>query len=183
MRIRYLATAVPLLLAGTLAATAPGTSQAAEGDGHAPKAPTAQGAQKLATLKPCKGGAQKRAFSGGSNGWVSTESSTTVPGTVYNFRGPKRKRDTVFVTVTAPNTYTTPGDWGRVRVLLDGTDLEPGATAGEFFYDSTNYSSFAGQYCARVGKGWHRLEVVLESNGTDDTSYLYNPVLHAEVAE
>ncbi len=184
MRIRFIAAAVPLLLAGTLTATAPSVSQAVGGDDPSrPTAPKAQAAQQLATITPCKGTWQKRAFSGGSNDWVFTDSSVTVPGTVYNFKGPKSKKDTLFVTVTATETYVTPGDSGRVRVLLDGIELDPGATGGDYFYPGTNYGSFAGQYCAKVGRGWHRLELVLESNGTDDTAYLWHPMLHAEIAE
>lgn len=180
--------AVPVLLAGSLAATTPSLSQAAGGDESKQAAPRgATTVSRLAATSPCAGGAQKKAFSGGYAGWFSTSSAATVPGTVWNFRGPRRFRDTVFITVTAPNTYAESGDSGRVRVLLDGVDVKPGATASEYFYGTNQYSSFAGQYCVRVGRGLHQLRVELESNdwngSSSDTAYLSNPMLHAEVAE
>lgn len=182
MRIRYLATAVPLLLAGALAATAPGTSQAADPSDKGAAAPTTQSA-KLAAITPCRGGKQKRALMGGSSDWISTSSTSPVPGTELLFRGPRKRRDTVFVTFTAPDTWASASDYGRVRVQLDGVDMKPASGAAEYFYEHANNSSFAGQYCARVGKGLHQVEVILEANGASPTVYLRNPMLYAEVAE
>lgn len=183
MRIRYFATAVPLLLAGTLAATAPGTSQAAGNEGADPGAQRPKISAKAVATAPCKGKAQKKAFTGGYAGWLSTSSSTAVPGTEYIFKGPKKKKDTVFVTFTAPNTWNTASDWARVRVELDGVAMEPAATSNEYFYDTTDYGSFAGQYCAKVGKGLHKVQVHLDSFGASNTAYLNNPMVHVEIAQ
>jgi hypothetical protein len=187
MKKRSIAAAVPVLLAGTLAAATPSLSQASGSKAPDGAAPPTTRVSKLAATSPCTGGAQKKAFSGGYAGWFSTGSVSTVPGTVWNFTGPSKKKDTLFVTVTAPNTYADAGDYGRVRVLLDGIDVKPGAAAPEYFYGTTQYASFAGQYCVKVGKGTHQLRVELESNDGNgsgsDTAHLYNAILHAEVAE
>lgn len=183
MKKRYLATAVPVLLAGALAAATPGLSQAAGDRVPDRGVPKATGAKALAATTPCAGGVQKRGWTGGYAGWVSTTTSTTVPGTLFQFQGPATKKDTVFVSLTAPETYTTPGDSTRIRVLLDGVDMSPAAAAAEYVFNDDNYRSFAGQYCARVGTGPHEVRLVIESSGTDNASYLFNPMLHVEVAE
>lgn len=188
MRIRFIAAAVPVLVAGSLAAAAPGLSQAANDDkADRMGPPETVSSAKLAVTDPCTGGKQKKAFSGGNSGWFSTSSSDFVPGTLYQFKGPKKKKDTVFVTVTAPGTYSDLNDYGRVRVLLNGVDLAPSAGSSEYAYSDNNYASFAGQYCAKVGKGNHRVRVELQAfdgNGSGtQSSYLLNPMIHVEVAE
>ena len=61
------------------------------------------------------------------------------------------------------------------------------AGSAEYFMASNNYASFAGQYCAKVGNGWHDVRVVLESADWDssggDIAWLHNPMLNVEVAE
>ncbi len=187
MKKRFIAAAVPVLVAGSLAAAAPSMSQAA-GDGPAAK-PTPKASAQAAAVQPCVGGIQKRAMTGGHASYIGTNSSKTVPGTVLQFKGPKSKKDTVFVTLTAPWTVVTDnGDTGQVRVELDGIPLKPGALASEYFYSTNNYTgAFAGQYCAKVkGGGFHELRVIIEHFDDGDgsgESYLYNPMVHVEVAD
>jgi hypothetical protein len=163
-------------------------SQAAGNDGPQ-SAPKVSAKAAAAELVPCVGGKQKKAMTGGHAGWMSSSSSTIVPGTELSFRGPEKGKDTVFVTFTAVNTYVNdPTDLGRVHIQIDGLDLKPGNTAAESIFNSNNYvASFAGQYCVKVGPGWHDLRVVLESvdpNGsTGDVAWLYNPMVHVEVAD
>ena len=188
MNKRFIIAAVPVLVAGTLAATAPGMSQAAGGDKAVkPAAPTASAAA-AAAITPCTGGAQKKAITGGHADWVVTNTTTTVPGTLQQFRGPSSGKDTVFVTLTAHHTYVgDSGDTGRVRVLLDGVDMTPTTSAGEYFYPNTNYGSLAGQYCGTIqGGGFHKVRVILDSLDDGDAStaaYLFNPMVHVEVAD
>lgn len=187
MKKRFIAAAVPVLVAGSLAAAAPSMSQAAAGNDGPQTAPRINAKAAAAELVPCVGGKQKKAMTGGHANWTSSTSASVVPGTELSFRGPATGKDTVFVTFTATNTYVNDsGDYGRVRVQLDGVDLKPANAAPEWFYNSNNYASFAGQYCIRVGNGWHDLRVVLESQDWDssggDTAWLHNPMVHVEVA-
>ncbi len=186
MKKRLIAAAVPVLVAGSLAAAAPSMSQAAaERDAIAKPSPKAA---QAAQLVPCAGGKQKKAMTGGSSDYVGTSTSRTIPGTVLQFRGPKKGKDTIFVTLTAPRTYVTDsGDAGQVRVLLDGSDLKPGSLVPEYFFSANNDHAFAGQYCARIqGGGFHEIRVVVDHFDDGDASgasYLYNSMVHVEVAD
>ncbi len=187
MNIRLTTAATTVLAAALLAASTPTLSQAAGGsasrsDDRHSAAPTARDAQSRASIDPCKGKAQKRAYSGGHSGWFTTNGSDVVPGASYRFKGPSGGKDAVFVTVTAFDTYTEAGTSGRARVLLDGVEMAPADTSPEYFYNNNNYEALAGQYCARVGSGWHRVKVVLAASG-GGYAYLYNPMLHVEVAD
>jgi hypothetical protein len=188
MKKRFIAAAVPVLVAGSLAAAAPSISQAASADG--PQGAPKVGAKAAAAeIVPCTGGKQKKAMTGGHANWMSSTSATVVPGTELSFRGPESGKDTVFVNFTAVHTYVNSSeDNGRVRVQIDGVDLKPGNAAAEYTYAANNYvGSFAGQYCVKVGPGWHDLRVVLESADWDgdssDIAWLYNPMVHVEVAD
>lgn len=189
MKKRLIAAAVPVLVAGSLAAAAPGTSQAAGDREATPQAPTAAKAAQATTLQQCTGGVQKKAVSGGTSDFVGTSSSKVVPGTVVQFRGPKKASDALFVTVTAPWTFVDDnGDAAQVRVEIDGVDMKPGSLAPESVGSSNNFvSSFAGQYCAKIkGGGFHQVRLVLDHLDDGDgsgTSYLYNPMIHVEVAD
>ena len=183
MKKRFIAAAVPVLVAGSLAAAAPGMSQAADNDDKAAQlaAPKAS-AVAAAEVTPCTGGAQKKAMTGGSSDWVEATSPITVPGTFQQFKGPKSGKDTVFVTLTAHHTWVANnGDMGRARVLLDGVDMTPTTGGNEYFYYDSNSGSLAGQYCAKVGPGFHKVRVILENFGSG-SSYLHNPMVHVEVA-
>ncbi len=186
MKKRFIAAAVPVLVAGSLAAAAPGMSQAADNDKAAEPAAPKASAAAAAAVTPCTGGAQKKAMTGGSSDWFQANSPATIPGTVQQFKGPNSGKDTVFVTFTAHHTYVGDnGDVGRARVLLDGVDMTPTAGGNEYFYNLTNYGSLAGQYCGKVGPGFHKVRVVLENFDDGDasgSSYLYNPMVHVEVA-
>lgn len=183
MRIR-IAAAATIAAAGTLAALGtPALSQAAD-DGRDP-APS-QGRPQVAetarsTGTSCTGGAQKKAFTGGQGNWFSTTGSTVVPGTTYQFQGPASGKDTVFVDLSAYDTYADSGQYGLARVTLDGTTMEPALTNSEYFNDSDNYSALVGQYCAKVGPGSHKVRVWLDSY-YGGYVYLYNTMVHVEVA-
>lgn len=189
MKKRFIAAAVPVLVAGSLAATAPSSSQAAGEDGAAKPAPSVASAQAAAAvITPCTGGAQKKAITGGHADWAYTDSTITVPGTLQQFRGPKHGKDTVFVTLTAHHTYISDnGDYARVRVLLDGVDMTPTTSANEYVYAEGNYGSLAGQYCGKIqGGGFHKVRVILDSfddGDGSDSAYLFNPMVHVEVAD
>ncbi len=105
-----------------------------------------------------------------------------MPGSTFQFYGPGSGKDTVFVDLTAFDVYAESGESGRARVTLDGVDLAPSDASYEYFDSGDNYRSIAGQYCAKVGAGLHKVRIRLEStNGA--SVYLYNPMLHVEVAD
>ena len=187
MKKRFIAAAVPVLVAGSLAAAAPSMSQAAGSNDGPQTAPKVGAKAAAAELVPCVGGKQKKAMTGGHAYWFSTTSSAIVPGTELSFRGPEHGKDTVFVTFTATNTWADTADAGQVRVQLDGVEIKPGNGGAEYFYSDNNYASFAGQYCVKVGPGWHDLRVVLDSHDSNgsgsDIAYLHNPMVNVEVAD
>ena len=190
MHIR-LAAAVPVLLtAGVLAAGAPALSQAADRPDTQPdnQPDNQQGEPRIraaeqarAATAPCVGGAQRKSFTGGHADWFATTSTTTVPGSTFQFRGPSSGKDTVHVNLSAFDTFAETGQYGQARVLLDGVDMAPASAATEYFNEADNYSATAGQYCAKVGSGNHRVRLVLTSYYGGNV-YLFNPMLHVEVA-
>lgn len=185
MNIRLIA-AAPVLVAGALlVAGTPALSQASDpADG-----PTAQkgepriraGAARIAT-DSCVGGAQKKAYSGGNTNWFWAGNDALVPGASFQFKGPSSGKDTVFVTFSAFETWAPSGEAGQAKVLLDGVAMAPSSAAVEYFNEGDNYQAMTGQYCAKVGPGSHRVKVVLDSYYGNDV-YLYNPMLHVEVAD
>lgn len=183
MNIR-LAAAVPVLLtAGVLAASAPALSQAADQPDTQQAEPRIRAAEQArAATTPCVGGAQKKSFTGGHADWFTTTSTATVPGATFSFKGPSSGKDTVYVNLSAYDTYTASGEYGQARVLLDGVDLAPASVATEYFSADDNYSATAGQYCAKVGPGNHKVRLVLSSYGGSNV-YLFNPMIHVEVAK
>lgn len=185
MNIRLIA-AAPVLVAGALlVAGTPALSQAsdpADGPGTQQGEPRIRAAAARVATDPCVGGAQKRAYSGGNTGWFAAGSDAIVPGASFQFQGPSSGKDTVFVTFSAFDTYAPSGEAGQAKVLLDGVALAPSDAAIEYFYESDNYQALTGQYCAKVGPGSHRVKVVLDSYSGSDV-YLYNPMLHVEVAD
>ena len=183
MNIR-LAAAVPVLLtAGVLAASAPALSQAADRPDSQQAEPRIRAAEQArAATTPCVGGAQKKSFTGGQADWFSTTTTTTVPGSTFQFRGPSSGKDTVHVNLSAFDTYAESGQYGQARVLLDGVDMAPANAAAEYFNADDNYSATAGQYCAKVGSGRHKVRLVLTSTYGGNV-YLFNPMLHVEVAQ
>jgi hypothetical protein len=187
MKKRFIAAAVPVLVAGSLAAAAPSMSQAAADKDSTEQAPKVSAETAAAELVPCVGGKQKKATTGGHGYWFSTTSTDVVPGTALSFGGPNTGKDTLFVTFTASNTWALSDDSGRVRVQLDGADIKPANAGVEYFYGTNQYTSFAGQYCVKVGRGSHTVRVVLESNDNNsdgsDIAYLHNPMVHVEVAD
>lgn len=181
MNIR-LAAAVPVLLtAGVLAASAPALSQAADQPDTQQAEPRIRAAEARTATDPCVGGGQKKSFTGGHADWFTTTASSTVPGTTFQFKGPSSGKDTVYVNLSAYDTYAESGQYGQARVLLDGVDMAPASSATEYFNEADNYSVTAGQYCAKVGPGNHKVRLVLSSY-YGGSVYLYNPMLHVEVA-
>ena len=185
MNIRLIA-AAPVLVAGALlVAGTPALSQASD-PGAAPGAEKGEARIRAAAARvatdPCVGGAQKKAYSGGNTGWFWADSDSLVPGAAFQFQGPSSGKDTVYVTFTAFDTYASSGEAGQAKVLLDGVAMGPSDASFEYFYESDNSHGLTGHYCARVGSGSHRVKVVLDSASGNDV-YLYNPMLHVEVAD
>lgn len=185
MRIRIAAATVSVAAAATLAALGtPTLSQATDGRDPAPsqgRPQVAEGAARAAT-DSCTAGAQKKAYTGGHGYWFESTSSSVVPGTTFQFKGPSSGKDTVFVDLTAFEVYADSGEYGRARVTLDGVTMEPADVDTEYFNETDNYTGLATQYCGKVGPGFHKVRVWLDSyNGT--SVYLYNPMVHVEVAK
>ena len=161
MKKRFIAAAVPVLVAGSLAAAAPSMSQAPPATtGRRPR--RSGEAARRGEVAPCTGGRRRRPSRAVTPTGSRPNSSTIVPGTLIQFRGPELGQGHRVRHAHRAHTYVSDtSDVGRVRVLLDGVDMKPATGAAEYFYSANNYGSFAGQYCGKVGPGFHKVRVVL----------------------
>ncbi len=99
-----------------------------------------------------------------------------VPSMVVTFKGPNRGTDAFLVTFSAEsqlNGGSTNADWMGIETHLDGTPIQPYTAIGDVYaFTSTDlWQSNSAQFCVRVGKGKHRLQVYanLHDGGNNDS--------------
>lgn len=88
-----------------------------------------------------------------------------VPGMVVRFKGPRKGTDAFLVTFTAEallSGASSFGDWIGIETHLDGTPIPPHTAVSDVyaFAGGDTYQSNSAQFCVRVGKGKHRLNVL-----------------------
>lgn len=169
----------------TLALSTASVALAAGGAGPQAGGPTETGrkaalARSTDGVQVCNGGKQK-AIQTKTNNQYSTfgeGADFLVPGATITFKGPKKGKDTINVTFSAEAQLrgSTPGDnydWIELELLLDGTPIQPFGPADSpmAFAGAPTYGMQAAQFCTRVGKGWHTVEVRtrIKDNGNADT--------------
>ncbi|MBA2559640.1 MAG: hypothetical protein H0V07_07060 [Propionibacteriales bacterium] len=182
--------AAPVLASAALVAAglSGSTIQANASDGGDPHAPGVTSA-KLVSTSGCNGTTQRRTYNKGMSGSVFAGSDTgaiIVPGTLLKVRGPSSGRDVLSVNLSA-QSYTDNGSQGRVKVLLDGVPMGPSdLNTGSLSY-ADGISSFAQNYCRKIGPGRHGLRVVISDNDFGAAgSYsfgLYDPMIHVELSK
>jgi len=180
-----------LATAGTVVAAAAlitgGANLGAQADNDAKAAPPK--VAKAATTTACDGGKQKHSWDRGVRdffGVSDQDGASLLPGSNVKVKGPSHGKDVLSVNVSA-GTYLDNGAYGQVKVLLNGSPMKPSDNVdGSWFYGPTNYGDFARNYCAKIGPGNHSLRVVLEAediDGTADSFYLQDAMLHAELSD
>lgn len=100
-----------------------------------------------------------------------------VPGAGLAVKGPKRGTDTLLITFSAEaqisGSTDVLSDWMGLEVHVDGSPIEPYTAAGDVvaFTSQENYNSHSLQFCTKVKRGWHKIQVFtnLSDSGTDDT--------------
>lgn len=159
-------------LLGAAAITALPT-QAAPAD-PAPKQ-SAPAAAKKAVVTSCNGGpsrglltqvsADPFSFAGTSGADVA------VPGAQVLLQGPKKGKDTLLITFSAESYYTGTG-WMGLEVHRDGVPVQPFANNGSpfAFTSAAEYTGTSAQFCTKVGKGIHTINVQASTTGDNTES-------------
>ncbi len=195
------------LIRGATAATAvtalavAGAGIAAASGGGDPQGPGTTARAGAARTTPgvlaCDGGRQKstktRIYSSPTT--FGEGSVTTPPGGSVTVRGPSRGADVLNVTFSGEANLlgsTDPDerwDWMGVEVHVDGTPIKPHTASGDVyaFASPGGYESNAAQFCTRIGRGDHRVEVKLnlEDGGNADalTGWIDDHTLQAVVSD
>lgn len=174
------------IIAGSVAALALGSSglAAAVGGGAGGQTDGRASAARSTTetVFRCDGGKQKkvwnrivdRPFTFGEGGFVD------VPGAALKVAGPSRGKDTLSITFSAESQLGGSSaednlvDWMGLQVLLDGSPVEPHTAAADVMAitGSDSYDMHAAQFCVKVGRGQHRLQVRTNLHDGDGDSDL-----------
>jgi len=185
---KSIALAVPALAATALVAASlsGGAVQASSADqNEKPVFAKSAKAAKAVVLSSCTGGAQKKAADRGIVGYVYAQDNnlfTNLTGSTVKFRGPNHGKDIISVNFSA-GTYLDSGEYGRIKVLLDGIPMKPSDNVDGSWLYHTGYSDVSRNFCGKIGKGVHTLRVQYAGydwDGSTDYFYLYDPMLHAE---
>ena len=130
----------------------------------------------------CDGGRQKssktRVYSSPTT--FGEGSVTTPPGGSVVVRGPSRGADTLNVTFSGEanllgsTDVDERWDWMGIEVHVDGSPIQPYTAAGDVyaFASPGGYESNAAQFCTRIGRGDHRVEVKLNLEDGADANTL-----------
>jgi hypothetical protein len=186
---KTLTIAAPLIATATIATAVltAGTTTANAGKQDPNDSRPAAVSHKASSNK-CDGGAQKKTWNRGTNGWIFADnnSPTVVPGSTIRIKGPSQGHDALNVNLSA-HSWMSSSVEGRVKVTLDGVPLAPSdLSTGSVFY-TEGYGTFAQNYCKNIGPGFHNLKVELSVNdwGQAGTYYfeLKDPMINVEQAE
>ncbi len=140
-----------------------GSASAGPASDPAPKQSAGKASAKAASVA-CNGGkvvnmkartsATPFSFTG-----TTSASDVLVPGAQIQVRGPRRGKDTLLVTFSA-ETYYNGSSWMGVEVHLDGTPIQPYDNGSPYAMNAeAEYAGASAQFCTKVGKGRHTLEV------------------------
>ncbi|WP_372729568.1 hypothetical protein [Nocardioides sp.] len=88
-----------------------------------------------------------------------------VPGAAMVVAGPRRGRDTLLITFSAEaqlgGSTDDLSDWMGLEVHLDGTPIQPYTAVGDVvaFTSQPDYNAHSLQFCTKIGRGKHKLQV------------------------
>ena len=100
-----------------------------------------------------------------------------VPGAGLVVKGPKKGRDTLLITFSAEaqlgGSSDDLSDWMGLEVHVNGSPIQPYTAAGDVvaFTSQPDYNAHSLQFCTRVKRGKHKIQVFTNLNdaSTDDT--------------
>lgn len=186
------AAAATFALSGAGIAVAAGGAPSPQEGGDAPTA----SARTLPGVTTCNGGKQKRTWTKANRTPYTFGEGADVlfPGMKIQLSGPAKGKDTLNLVFSAESQLRGGSDgdkfdWMELEVLLDGSPVQPYGSPGDLFAftGSPYYAATAAQFCTRIGKGKHTVEVRsrLVDNGTNDTltGWVDETVLNAVVSE
>ncbi|UJP40784.1 hypothetical protein [Cellulomonas palmilytica] len=122
------------------------------------------------TPKVCDGGVHKRlqtrtqadpfSFAGTSN------ANRNVPGAGVVVYGPATGYDTLLITFSAESYYTGTG-WLGLEVHDNNVPIQPYANNGSpyAFTSQAKYMGTSAQFCTKIKKGTHRIQVKVKTTG------------------
>lgn len=185
------AAAVVLTTAGLSAvATAGGSPQ-----GPAGAPPVARSSDP--TVTKCDGGAQKQVLTRirSTPSTFGEGAAFDVPGGKVTVKGPKKGTDTLLITFSGEaNLFGSTDaderyDWMGIEVHVDGVPIQPYTASGDVyaFTGPGGYFSNAAQFCTKIGKGKHDVQVKLnlvdQSNADSLTGWIDDHTLSVERSE
>jgi hypothetical protein len=178
--------------AATLALSGAGFAVAAAGDDGPQAAPGGSTRTNGAVFK-CDGGATTQVWNRISSTPSTFNEGTvlTVPGSVV-VKGPKNGKDTLSIAFSGESNLfgSTDSDerqdWMGIEVHVDGVPIQPYTAVGDVyaFAGPGGYDSHAAQFCTKIGKGKHRVEVKLNLHDAGAanslTGWIDDHTLHVE---
>jgi hypothetical protein len=150
------------------------------------------------TLTACDGGVQKRVYNRiKSSPFTFSEASGAplVPFAAVTVAGPALGVDTLSIEFSAETQMggSTAGDnlvdWMGLEVLVDGVPIQPFTAAGDVLAitGSNSYNSNAAQFCTKIRRGLHRIQVRTNlhdgNNNNNLTGWLDDYTLHVEQSQ
>jgi hypothetical protein len=136
----------------------------AAGGGN-PQAPTGAGSETTPQVFRCDGGPTVNVRTRTVNVpfTFGETDDLAIPGAKLNFSGPKVGKDTVVVTFSGETRLynAESDDWMGIEVKLDGVNIQPYTEVGDVMAlaSDDNWGMHSAQFCTKVGKGRHTLEV------------------------
>jgi len=165
-----------MLIAAGAAAIVASTGGLALASGHDnPQGSTSPGAASTPHVIKCDGGKSVNVKTRIVNTPFTFPETgdLAVPGGKLTFAGPRSGKDTVVVTFSGETRLfgAEADDWMGIEVKLDGVNIEPFTDAGDVMAlaSDDNWGMHSAQFCTKVGRGPHTLEVFTNTvdNGTD----------------
>jgi hypothetical protein len=150
------------------------------------------------TLTACDGGVQKRVYNRIKSSpftFGELPAKQFVPFAAVAVVGPNVGLDTLSIEFSAETQLrgSSPGDnmvdWMGLEVLVDGVPIQPFTAAGDVLAitGSNTYNSNAAQFCTKIAKGRHVIQVRTNlhdgNNNNTLTGWLDDYTLHVEQSE
>ena len=176
------AAAAALATGGLVAAAGPGAADGPDAhrpDGQGAGQPAARTSAATVGAVSCNGGRsislQSKIVSQPFTFSYAGGADQDIPGTAITLRGPRRGADTYLITYSAETRLTTSGSgWMGLEAHVDGTPVVPYSSGADPLAISSAdaYGSNSAQFCVRLGRGTHRLQMKTNIVGSTNTGWL-----------
>lgn len=150
------------------------TGSTAQADGNAQRMPERPAARAL--VSSCSGGATL-GVAERSMDYQSVTAGTTVDveGSQWAAKGPKKRSDTVLVTLTAMASSGGAGELTTVALYKDGIGTSEGT---KYFAYNGILDQASVTFCTKIAKGQHTLNLKISDSGGGGTTLYYPTVTY-----